>query len=149
MEPSAEFQDQAESCFKQAIQEQTSSDTNMKIVNQQNNENNSSNNHSNNIDHQRTTASSQSTAGGQEQTNSESIDDTKERLQRFDLVIQHLHRLRATLALDSSVRELQKLQTLNILGQNLLPHHPHTVPPPGPGGHHGKMFKRYFYMSGF
>ena len=144
MEPSAEFQDQAESCFKQAIQEQTSSDTNMKIVNQQNNENNSSNNHSNNIDHQRT-ASSQSTAGGQEQTNSESIDDTKERLQRFDLVIQHLHRLRATLALDSSVRELQKLQTLNILGQNLLPHHPHTVPPPGPGGHHGKVFKSYFY----
>ena len=149
MEPSAEFQDQAESqCFKQAIQEQTSSDTNMKIVNQQNNENNSSNNHSNNIDHQRT-ASSQSTAGGQEQTNSESIDDTKERLQRFDLVIQHLHRLRATLALDSSVRELQKLQTLNILGQNLLPHHPHTVPPPGPGGHHGKVFKRYFYRPGF
>ena len=46
----------------------------------------------------------------------------KERLQRFDLVIQHLHRLRATLALDSSVRELQKLQTLNILGQTLMPH---------------------------
>ena len=68
-----------------------------------------------------------------------SYQQAKERLQRFDLVIQHLHRLRATLALDSSVRELQKLQTLNILGQNLLPHHPHTVPPPGPGGHHGKM----------
>ena len=45
--------------------------------------------------------------------------DSKERLQRFDLVIQHLHRLRATLALDSSVRELQKLQTLTLLGQNL------------------------------
>ena len=89
--------------------------------------------------------------------------DAKERLQRFDLVIQHLHRLRATLALDSSVRELQKLQTLNILqGQNLLPqpqtqHHghagppelkqlfhatqhssPHSVPVPQPPGHHGK-----------
>ena len=47
--------------------------------------------------------------------------EAKERLQRFDLVIQHLHRLRATLALDSSVRELQKLQTLTILGQTLLP----------------------------
>ena len=59
--------------------------------------------------------------------------DAKERLQRFDLVIQHLHRLRATLALDSSVRELQKLQTLNILGQNLLPPPPHPVPPHGVG----------------
>ena len=50
-----------------------------------------------------------------------SYQQAKERLQRFDLVIQHLHRLRATLALDSSVRELQKLQTLNILGQSLMP----------------------------
>ena len=112
-------QDQAEACFKK-IQEQTSSDL-MKM----DMENNSSNKHSNNIDQHRTsTAQSQSTAAGQQQgqqvgSNSESIDETKERLQRFDLVIQHLHRLRATLALDSSVRELQKLQTLNILGQNL------------------------------
>ena len=43
--------------------------------------------------------------------------DAKERLQRFDLVIQHLHRLRATLALDSSVREFQKIHTLTLLGQ--------------------------------
>ena len=70
-------------------------------------------------------------------SNSESIDETKERLQRFDLVIQHLHRLRATLALDSSVRELQKLQTLNILGQSLLP------PPPG---HHGEQIFIYFLL---
>ena len=52
-------------------------------------------------------------------------EQAKERLQRFDLVIQHLHRLRATLALDSSVRELQKLQTLNILGQSLMPSNSH------------------------
>ena len=85
-----------------------------------------------------------------------SYQQAKERLQRFDLVIQHLHRLRATLALDSSVRELQKLQTLNILGQSLmqpnsrhthnaaagphppmplLPPIPHPPPPPQlPGG---------------
>ena len=45
--------------------------------------------------------------------------DAKERLQRFDLVIQHLHRLRATLALASpSVRELQKLQALTVLGKS-------------------------------
>ena len=47
--------------------------------------------------------------------------DAKERLQRFDLVIQHLHRLRATLALDSSVREFQKIHTLNLLGQLPVP----------------------------
>ena len=117
-----------------------------------------------------TTSEQQSTvsadSGNSTAGNSESMlpeIDAKERLQRFDLVIQHLHRLRATLALDSSVRELQKLQTLNILqGQNLLPqpqtqHHghagppelkqlfhatqhssPHSVPVPQPPGHHGK-----------
>ena len=47
--------------------------------------------------------------------------DAKERLQRFDLVIQHLHRLRATLALDSSVREFQKIHTLTLLGQLPVP----------------------------
>ena len=80
--------------------------------------------------------------------------EAKERLQRFDLVIQHLHRLRATLALDSSVRELQKLQTLNILGQSLMQpnsrhthnatgHHPPMPllppPPPPPPGVPGAM----------
>ena len=101
--------------------------------------------------------SGNSTAGNSESMLPEI--DAKERLQRFDLVIQHLHRLRATLALDSSVRELQKLQTLNILGQNLLQppnvhghagppelkqllhaqhSSPHSVPVPQPPGHHGK-----------
>ena len=65
-----------------------------------------------------TTVPSATAAAGYEQA--------KERLQRFDLVIQHLHRLRATLALDSSVRELQKLQTLNILGQSLMPSNSRT-----------------------
>jgi hypothetical protein len=58
--------------------------------------------------------------------------DAKERLQRFDLVIQHLHRLRATFALDSSVREFQKLHTLTLLGQSLLAPGGHRLP-----GHHG------------
>ena len=101
--------------------------------------------------------SGNSTAGNSESMLPEI--DAKERLQRFDLVIQHLHRLRATLALDSSVRELQKLQTLNILGQNLLQPQtqhghagppelkqlfhaqhssPHSVPVPQPPGQHGK-----------
>ena len=103
--------------------------------------------------------SGNSTAGNSESMLPEI--DAKERLQRFDLVIQHLHRLRATLALDSSVRELQKLQTLNILGQNLLQPQtqhghagppelkqlfhaqhssPHSVPVPQPPSHHGKIF---------
>ena len=58
--------------------------------------------------------------------------DAKERLQRFDLVIQHLHRLRATLALDSSVREFQKIHTLTLLGQ--LPVPPAAVAGAGSGG---------------
>ena len=66
--------------------------------------------------------------------------DAKERLQRFDLVIQHLHRLRATLALDSSVREFQKIHTLTLLGQlpNVIgvpPNSTPPVPPPPPGQH--------------
>ena len=64
-------------------------------------------------------------------------EQAKERLQRFDLVIQHLHRLRATLALDSSVRELQKLQTLNILGQSLM--QPNTRHTHNATGHHPPM----------
>ena len=66
-----------------------------------------------------------------------SYQQAKERLQRFDLVIQHLHRLRATLALDSSVRELQKLQTLNILGQSLM--QPNTRHTHNATGHHPPM----------
>ena len=124
-----------------------------------------------------TTSEQQSTvsadSGNSTAGNSESMlpeIDAKERLQRFDLVIQHLHRLRATLALDSSVRELQKLQTLNILGQNLLQpqtqHHghagppelkqlfhatqhssPHSVPVPQPPGHHGKSTCVFFIKA--
>lgn len=59
--------------------------------------------------------------------------DAKERLQRFDLVIQHLHRLRATLALDPSVRDsFQKFQTLTLLGQSLLAPQHHAANGFGP-----------------
>ena len=73
--------------------------------------------------------------------------DAKERLQRFDLVIQHLHRLRATLALDSSVREFQKIHTLTLLGQlpNVLGVPPNSTPSaaaPPPPGHHSPTTNR-------
>ena len=72
--------------------------------------------------------------------------DAKERLQRFDLVIQHLHRLRATLALDSSVREFQKIHTLTLLGQlpNVIGVPPNSTPsaPPPPPGHHSPTTNR-------
>jgi hypothetical protein len=45
--------------------------------------------------------------------------EVKERLQRFDLLLQHLHRLRANLAVDPNLpmalRELHKLQALQML----------------------------------
>ena len=150
-------------------QEDASNHDIMKIHNEENNLSDLMN-----IDQHRTglpptTVSEQQSvsAGSGTAENSESMlpeIDAKERLQRFDLVIQHLHRLRATLALDSSVRELQKLQTLNILGQNLLQpltqhghagppelkqllhaqhSSPHSVPVPQPPGHHGKIFYTY------
>ena len=154
--------------------EQSSSDHIMKIHNEENNLSDLMAN----IDQQQHRSGLAPTTTSEQQSSSVSADsgnstagnsesmlpeiDAKERLQRFDLVIQHLHRLRATLALDSSVRELQKLQTLNILGQNLLQpqtqthgHHAgppelkqllhaqqhsssHSVPVPQPPGHHGK-----------
>ena len=49
--------------------------------------------------------------------------EVKERLQRFDLLLQHLHRLRANLAVDNNVslalRELHKLQALQMLQHQL------------------------------
>jgi hypothetical protein len=53
--------------------------------------------------------------------------EVKERLQRFDMLLQHLHRLRANLAVDNNVpmalRELHKLQALQMLQHQR--HHPH------------------------
>ena len=60
--------------------------------------------------------------------------EVKERLQRFDMLLQHLHRLRANLAVDntmpSALRELHKLQALQMLNhqQQHQRHHPHRRP---------------------
>ena len=54
--------------------------------------------------------------------------EVKERLQRFDILLQHLHRLRANLAVDntmpSALRELHKLQALQMLSHHQNQRHP-------------------------